>query len=71
MSEQVCPACGGIGEMTDARYTYRHLYSDIPVKQFRMQCSCGAIWATEYQRERNEAFLRQARKAAEQTQWGG
>jgi hypothetical protein len=65
LSEYNCPVCGSDGaEMKQATYTYTHQYVDVPVKQFRMECSCGAIFATTYQRQRNDEFLRKARRSA-------
>jgi predicted nucleic-acid-binding Zn-ribbon protein len=69
-----CPSCGNdYAVMKDARYTHTYKHIDISVKQFRMECGCGMIWATEYQRERNDQFLRQAEKHAREEfgVWGG
>jgi uncharacterized Zn finger protein len=61
MSEFNCPSCGNEGEMVLRQYIHHLQHTDISVKQFRMQCNCGTIWATKYQRERNNQYWQQAR----------
>lgn len=63
ISEYMCPVCNNDAtEMVQSTYTYTDRRGSITASQWRMQCHCGAIWATEQQRDRNSALLRTAKK---------